>query len=101
MTAKQEHTPGQWYTKHGQINSLTSAHGCTIANCNATAKGISPAEVEANARLISAAPDMLATCVDMLAHWGMEIRTDEDREREQALLAAARAAIAKAEGTEA
>ncbi len=59
MTAKQEHTPGPWYTKHGQISSLTSTHGCTIANCNATAKGISPAEVEANARLIAAAPSML------------------------------------------
>jgi len=53
------HTPGPWYTRHGQISSLTSPHGCTIANCNATSKGIGEDETEANAALIAAAPDML------------------------------------------
>ena len=58
--AKGQHTPGPWYTRHGQVSSENSAHGCTIANCNRTAKGIPDAEVEANARLIAFAPDLLA-----------------------------------------
>ena len=60
-----QHTPGPWYTRHGQVSSENSAHGCTIANCNRTAKGIPDAEVEANARLIASAPDLLA------ALWGL------------------------------
>ena len=55
---KTKHTPGPWHTRHGQISSETSTHGCTIANCNATAIGISDEEVEANAALIAAAPEM-------------------------------------------
>ena len=57
-----KHTSGPWYTRHGQISSLTSAHGCTIANCNTTANGISDTEVAANAALIAAAPDLLQAC---------------------------------------
>jgi hypothetical protein len=53
------HTPGPWYTGHGQIISLASPHGCTIASCNATSEGIGDAEAEANAALIAAAPEML------------------------------------------
>jgi hypothetical protein len=62
MTTKnttQNHTPGPWYARHGQISSETSAHGCTIANCNSTARGISDSEVEANAALIASAPYLL------------------------------------------
>ena len=53
------YTPGPWYTKHGHISSLRSSHGCTIANCNRSARGISDDEAEANAHLIAAAPEML------------------------------------------
>ena len=69
------HTTGPWYTRHGQISSEASVHGCTIADCNATAKGISDEEVAANARLIAAAPDMLAAlegCVAFLCAWAVE-----------------------------
>ena len=88
---KYTYTPGPWYTRHGQISSETSEHGCTIANCNATAKGISDKEVEANARLIAAAPTLLAACKIALAHLG---GTACGETRELA------AAIAAAEGRE-
>lgn len=66
---KAKHTPGPWYTRYNQISSLTSSHGCTIANCNATQKGITDEEAEANAALISAAPDMLETLEAVLDWW--------------------------------
>ena len=52
------------------------------------------AEMHANARLIAAAPDLLAALEAVLA-WG----TDENYERAHAACEAARAAIAKALGT--
>ena len=64
MTTK--HTATPWYTRHGQISSLTSTHGCTIANCNTTAKGISDEEAEANAALIVRAVNSHATLVEAL-----------------------------------
>lgn len=86
----QTYTPGPWYAQHNQISSLTSSHGCTITNCNATSRGISDVEVEANARLISAAPEMLAALqACTLANWN---RLDDISNA----IKLARAAIAKA-----
>jgi hypothetical protein len=92
--SRAKHTSGPWYTRHGQISSETSAHGCTIANCNATAKGISQAEVDANARLIAAAPEMFEALKRLTAwHGNPGSLADLDGARETA-----RAALAKAEG---
>ena len=94
MTA--QHTPGPWYERHGQISSGNSTHGCTIANCNATARGIPTGEVEANATLIAAAPDLLAAleqCLPILdAHRRAALGEGDLTAR------TARAAIAKAGG---
>ena len=67
MTTK--HTPGPWYTRHGQISSETSPHGCTIANCNKTSRGISDAEVNANAALIAAAPTLADVLLEVRNFW--------------------------------
>ena len=88
-----QHTPGPWYTRHGQVSSENSAHGCTIANCNRTAKGIPDAEVEANARLIASAPDLLAALRGIINQddWeGEDIAPDSP-------IGKARAALARAE----
>jgi hypothetical protein len=62
-----KHTVGPWYTRHGQISSETSEHGCTIANCNSTSRGIPDSEIEANARLIASAPELLETLQNALS----------------------------------
>jgi hypothetical protein len=102
MTTK--HTAGEWYTRHGQISSLTSAHGCTIANCNRTANGISDEEADANAAYIVAACNSHAGLVEALRdvlrffdHQG-DVRPYTWQERKPSL-AAARAAREKAGAT--
>jgi hypothetical protein len=95
-------TPGPWYTRHGQISSETSPHGCTIANCNATAKGISDEEVEANAELIVRAVNSHAELVEALEIIDAAIRfpvvtwPDVEAGRLAALSKLARAALEKA-----
>jgi hypothetical protein len=92
-----KHTPGPWYTRHGQISSEHSSHGCTIANCNATSKGIGDEEVEANAILIAAAPEMLA-CLELAIE---EVEGFEQRTGIKQLVPwvrQAREAVAKAKG---
>jgi len=101
---KQKHTPGPWYTRHGQISSETSTHGCTIADCNATANGISDKEVEANARLIAAAPDLLAALEECITSEGaacfgdIENHPELMQRRLYAIADIAREAIKKAQG---
>lgn len=90
------HTPGPWSaTKHDEscgywhVDSPGTAMG-GVATCYSTASG----STEANARLIAAAPDLLAALVAMLA-------TQEQTKPaipKVAAMSMARAAIAKAEG---
>ena len=115
MSKEARHTPGPWYTRHGQISSETSPHGCTIANCNATAKGISDEEVEANARLIAAAPELLQACCELVSAYDRLMETNGSKHYmdashtftaanwlngngNNAAIQVARAAIAKVEG---
>ena len=98
-----KHTPEPWYTRHGQISSETSMHGCTIANCNSTARGISDEEAKANAARIvacvngckginpDAVPDLLHACEVALA----AMETGPGTAEEAAII---RAALAKANG---
>jgi hypothetical protein len=94
------HTPGPWVahcddprSKNGM--ALVVAHkGRGTMSIDATRSGASFAEDCANARLIAAAPDLLAALKTLAA---AEFRDDDD----PILIAArgeARAAIAKAEG---
>lgn len=91
-----KHTPGPWeVTFNGVIVSSTSCE--TVA---APLYGFKPiARMEADAKLIAAAPEMAGALRDcaqfLLAHADMNDLTHPDT-RTQKLIAAARAALAKA-----
>jgi hypothetical protein len=53
-----KHTPGPWRYSDHMISSQTAEHGATIATLNHTSRAIPDAEVEANGRLLAAAPEM-------------------------------------------
>lgn len=97
------HTPGPWaftadmYGLHNmRVFGAADARGNGIANCGYDERG----ECEANARLIAAAPELLAALqylmsqtIEMDEKYGVAL---SEGEHEAALLA--RAAIAKAKG---
>lgn len=94
-----EHTPGPW-DSHKSDEVMAGdwdKHIATAWNNNT----IEPDEATANARLISAAPCLLAACEKALAVFGNEILSDrmaiEQAERFEAILILT-AAIAKAKG---
>jgi hypothetical protein len=90
-----EHTPGEWYRSGLTIrydDTMSGTHP-VIAEVS-TEVGIERAT--ANARLIAAAPDMLAALGTLALRYGWAVATDE---RRRATYIAARAAIAKARGT--
>lgn len=113
-----KHTPGSWYisTKVWDRNNGAALHGETPVvrmngPCDAVivSLGAAKTELEANARLIAAAPDLLEALKAMLESDGSNHESDESlRERHAAgywptfipILLRARAAIAKAEGRE-
>lgn len=65
MTQKTKHTPGPWVVENGlQVwksghNTVESPRICTFKNAALPVEQISYVEMEANARLIAAAPDLL------------------------------------------
>jgi hypothetical protein len=81
-----QHTPGPWAVTEGYLWRGIRAPSRVIADMRIVG-GVVENEVQANARLIAAAPDMLAAL--MLAEQNATDRT---------ALAAIRAAIAKAKG---
>jgi hypothetical protein len=87
MSAK--HTPGPWVT--GQHGGVIDRRGCAVAKVQEM-PGQDCGEVEANASLLSAAPDMLAALEELLADKYLSDPINADR------MAKARAAIAKAKG---
>jgi hypothetical protein len=94
--AEMKHTPGPWSLseKYHSVN-VRAVDGPYVADCNASA-AIGWETKQANAHLISAAPDMLAALktLDSIER-GMQ-GWHEDAKAEA--WAKARAAIAKAEG---
>jgi len=58
------HTPGPWIhaIDFGQVGSIESQNGTVIAQAQALVRDYDHAERNANARLIAAAPDLLAAC---------------------------------------
>ncbi len=60
-----EHTEGPWGRNQFLVYA-ENGNGCTLATINSTSRGISDVEAEANARLISAAPELLAACKEAL-----------------------------------
>lgn len=96
---KMTHTPGPWSIGNPPYGDRTyvysnDATGSAIANVKLTYVPRSMAELEANARLIAAAPDLLNVCRMILDDDDtVELLSDESR-------AALSTAIAKATGVQ-
>lgn len=95
-----KHTPGPWRTdnnigRKSELGVVADAAPCVIATmCNAKAW---PVEAKANARLIAAAPDLLAALEKLIDH--VAITNIGKRDGVIAIsLDHGRAAIAKAKG---
>lgn len=91
MTQKTAHTPGPWTEHAGHIG----ANNLAIADINETTRR-SNEEHAANARLIAAAPDLLAVLKEALQDLE-HFKEADDCTETHPLVLAARAAIAKAE----
>ena len=91
------HTPGPWFTTDNKRAPLfiSEAHGEDIATVHD--RGTAGTDV-ANARLIAAAPDLLAALRDLLAYCDNTVPYFRTNSAEAAIAAQADAAIAKAEG---
>ena len=103
MTSK--HTPGPWVVNASE-NGLVWVDGdsetvsiCDLYHRHKDGEFISKENVKANARLISAAPDMYEALADLLSSlevvWSKGFAAREDLEPE---IKFARAALSKAEG---
>lgn len=97
-----KHTPGPWRIDANACRVLATPKGWkrskghpvfVVAQCF-TYCSASLDETHANAYLIAAAPEMLASLQSLLA----SMRAGEIDEADEAMVARARAAIAKAEG---
>ena len=95
-----KHTPGPWEVNYTRFSQVTASNGALVATCEKL-DGLTT--LQANARLISAAPDLLEAAKLVIAwyeaendHKGTDFwqRVAMCRESEDAL----RAAIAKATG---
>jgi len=89
-----KHTPGPW--KAGPFNVIADS-GAIVADCcarDAITGTPAPAEYAANAKLIAAAPDLLAVCKMVLDRHSYQGTGEPWSD----LFKAAREAIAKAEG---
>ena len=105
MTTKTQHTPGQWEADIRLAQStVIDKNGNIIADIardsnSCTAQTYTDENIAANARLIAAAPELLAACEALVeAIEGHEARTKVYQMHPA--IEIARAAIAKAEGGE-
>lgn len=92
------HTPGPWVigrSGHGRPYQVETAGGLCITKWGGISRPAS-AEGEANARLIAAAPELLAALDDLLIAYCDPGNQGSDHDEK---VEAARAAIAKARGT--
>lgn len=85
MTTK--HTPGPWKVSYTKISVITAENGAVIAKVN---KIDGLVNLQANARLIAAAPELLEALIECL--------DCEFSVTDRAAINKARAAIAKATG---
>jgi hypothetical protein len=102
------HTPGNWTIDHERIGppgepvallcDMTAPHGATVVDWpRGDGEAVDDAENEANARLIAAAPDLLAA----LEAYDQFARANDDWDDGEGMfdfILKARAAIAKATG---
>jgi len=92
MNHRQEHTPGPWGTSGGK--GVYAESGREIIFCAHNTRSGSTEEKEANARLIAAAPELLAACQRLLALASEGVRAGDSAQGQ------AREAITKAIGTQ-
>jgi len=93
MTSK--HTPGQWVIANSDAyNTVVIAQGAEICTVIEHQGG----DRKANARLIAAAPELLAALRGAMERWGDVIGSQDHDFEDAAVLSRARAAIARAEG---
>jgi hypothetical protein len=100
MTTKHTATPGPWENhKWNCEEHQIYAKGGTIALVSHSHTLVPEVEADANARLIAAAPDLLAALKEYEAH-GFAVPQSEHPEavEQRRIRAMMRAAIAKAEG---
>ena len=109
-----KHTPGPWHCiggavyRDGNAGEPTGPIAFMCRDERATLAGIHPTERDANARLIAAAPDLLAACVALLVeydsmnaelrHIGKGRPESSDGAHPDSAGQAARSAIADAKG---
>lgn len=80
------HTPGPWGVNYSRFSEVRTADGAVIATCNKLSGLVN---LQANARLIAAAPELLAAL-----QWVMRAAAEDS----PAMWSACSAAIAKAQG---
>lgn len=98
--AAPRHTPGPWEAVCGRTMWTIRGPGFTgpaAGNTNYSRAAIPPEQREANARLIAAAPELLAACKLALTILDRTARQDVITGAEGNISATLRAAIAKAE----
>lgn len=100
---KAKHTPGPWHVQPGRLHLVDDANGQGVADTHNYWRADSTEEREqANARLIAAAPDLLAALthlLDMMHPHLLDLEGDMGRDLADAMQSA-RTALAKARGEE-
>lgn len=100
------HTPGPWHAREWNCHAPTTVgvgadlrQFQPVAECSGLGSNFSNNEEEANARLIAAAPELLAALREFLA-WGGQYNADHEAHiaRYVTAVAGANAAIARVEG---
>ena len=99
-----KHTPGPWETDRNNVHltQIATIHQCLnndwVEVWSPNALGASEEEMEANARLIAAAPDLLAALESIASMYDYEAACGDLASRLYEATCLARAAIAKATG---
>lgn len=102
------HTPGPWSIRkdEGFANDVMRPNGKILATCypgvlpNGRSNEAGQGEAEANARLISAAPDLLEALTFLLEAVEMDVALFPEQPHKDSRLGKARAAITKATAAE-
>lgn len=99
-----KHTPGSWVFAYGSVyreDTLHDESSIRIALMDRNEPHTTPCERDANARLIAAAPDLLAACeaaLRRLEHYTADTETCDLGVPDERALALIREAILKAKG---
>lgn len=94
-----KHTKGPWKIDAGPNHySIRNQRGCVLTDMRLPNNGVSIKEVDANAHLISASPDMIATLENIVEYWNRDRNDSAMHDALWYIIGVAEQAIAKAEG---